>query len=358
MNTDDGANPESGGGLRDRRLAALQTLEEMADAFAAATDPDRRELVRHACENLLLRLGRPVEFVDVFRLLANWHRKGRPRKPRFGVPEREPPECVSKHQDLLRVFQALRLCEKHTQPRSLMRRLQLDRAEEGARTFGDRPFRSGASVYLQEGPRKFARAQQGATAMTTNRMKKGRNKEAEVIGTKGPKQDLAEATSCDPAPVHNPACDSASKCTRCRGVICPEHFATVAEYIQAEPFCEDCAQKVIGEHAKEIASYAAQVRITGTTTVYEPDCHYSPTREEYEYGNREAHTPNGVDTRNRHNATNYDALVSDLSRDDALDRAFYKAVRVRVAELLDDEKLRPRRTKKVAGAARGARRTT
>lgn len=127
MNTEGTANSDPGGGLRDRRLAALQILEDAAVTFAAATDLDRREVARDTCEKLFLRIGRQVKFEDVFLVLTNWRRKGRPRKPPFGVMEREPPECVSKHKALVRVFQALRLCSKSTKPRSLKRTLQLDR---------------------------------------------------------------------------------------------------------------------------------------------------------------------------------------------------------------------------------------
>ena len=142
----------------------------------------------------------------------------------------------------------------------------------------------------------------------------------------------------DPAAVeHNPRCDCASQCILCDAVICPECLDTRANYVRGEPHCDDCLPKVLHCHAGEIATFVAQVRITRALTMYDPNCHHAPSRSEYEEGDRWAHTKNSVRTQNRHRATNYDALISALDRDDALDQAFYSAVRTRVDELLDAE---------------------
>ncbi len=104
-------------------------------------------------------------------------------------------------------------------------------------------------------------------------------------------------------------------------------------------YCESCVEQIIEDHSEEIAEYAAQVKITGELEVYEPMEHFAPTPEQYDMGCREAHTENSVRAFNRHHRTNYEELIRGLSKDDALDRAFYTAVRERVNELLgvDDE---------------------
>ena len=57
--------------------------------------------------------------------------------------------------------------------------------------------------------------------------------------------------------------------------------------------------------------------------VYHPHAHVAPTPEEYEAGLRNAHTPNSVAARNRHDATNYERIIKLLDRDDPFDRGIY-----------------------------------
>ena len=73
-------------------------------------------------------MNRPANFTDVLRVLVNWTRRGRPRKSRLADPDLDAAECISKGELLGRIFVSLKLCNRKTTPRSLKRRLQLDRA--------------------------------------------------------------------------------------------------------------------------------------------------------------------------------------------------------------------------------------
>lgn len=101
-------------------------------------------------------------------------------------------------------------------------------------------------------------------------------------------------------------------------------------------FCRSCALEYVEKtHGAEMDAWAADnVKVTGQLDEYDPDVHFAPTREEYDMGMREAHTPNAVAAHNRHNRTNYDELIRDLDRDDPFDRALYRAIRRRVEALV------------------------
>ncbi len=130
-------------------------------------------------------------------------------------------------------------------------------------------------------------------------------------------------------------CDDCTTCARCGKPLCRNcHPEDGWNTVDAELYCDDCTRVIIAENRDLIAEYVAAVAITGRIHWHDPAHRFAPTPEAYAAGDREAYTENSVRAFNRHERTNYDDIVRDLDRDDALDRAIYEAVRARVEELL------------------------
>lgn len=102
--------------------------------------------------------------------------------------------------------------------------------------------------------------------------------------------------------------------------------------------CDSCEAEYLSEIIKEAEEYALDnVRLTrDDLPIYEPDKDFRPTPEEYERGDREAHTPRSVFAQARHYNTNYDALLRDKCGDKhALEsHIFYNAIFERVSKVL------------------------
>jgi hypothetical protein len=140
------------------------------------------------------------------------------------------------------------------------------------------------------------------------------------------------------------SCDSNNTCFwicfKCRQFHCMDCDGEVLESVDGNNCCSACLEAILAEPAtkKWIEDCVAKVRITGDIEVYDARYRYAPTPKEYYWGQREAYTENSVHTFNRHHRTNYDALIKDLDRFDAVHSACYDAIRDRVEELLYEAK--------------------
>jgi hypothetical protein len=102
-------------------------------------------------------------------------------------------------------------------------------------------------------------------------------------------------------------------------------------------YCENCADSLIEKWTEEAIAFAEKhCRITAKLPAYDPAREFTCTPEEYEHGNREAYTPNAYLCMCRHDCTNYDELIADLSRDDAEDCVYYAVIRFYIDELLKE----------------------
>ena len=85
-------------------------------------------------------------------------------------------------------------------------------------------------------------------------------------------------------------CESCVTCTRCQRTICPERHTEWSpeeyKWIEGEPYCEECADAVIKEHANDIAEHVARLKVTGRPAQFDRSCRYAPTPEEYKLGDR------------------------------------------------------------------------
>jgi hypothetical protein len=100
-------------------------------------------------------------------------------------------------------------------------------------------------------------------------------------------------------------------------------------------YCTSCAEALTREWFGDAQAFAKErCKIIHKLPAYDPACEYRCTPEEYEEGSRESYTPNAYLCRCRHECTNYDELIADLSRDHAEDRVYYEVIRHRIDELL------------------------
>lgn len=103
--------------------------------------------------------------------------------------------------------------------------------------------------------------------------------------------------------------------------LCPKHRISIlqrAYRVEAEEWARD------------------HCRITGPMELYREGDFHSPSHEEYEAGNRAAHTLNSVTALNRHRATNYDDLCRLLDKSSERDQIFHRAIRSQIDALVDD----------------------
>lgn len=121
------------------------------------------------------------------------------------------------------------------------------------------------------------------------------------------------------------------RCHRCHGQVSDEVYDFGGEFL-----CDDCCSKALAEAEEDAQALAADCRITQPIERFDPKYEYSCSREEYESGAKESHTPKSVRANNRHNCTNYDELIEGLDRYDPLDRVRYNVVRRRIDQLLDE----------------------
>jgi hypothetical protein len=103
-------------------------------------------------------------------------------------------------------------------------------------------------------------------------------------------------------------------------------------------YCDACITTVVECITAEAKLFADEnCKITSPLPVYDPNLEFSPTREEYEMGAREAYTRNSHRCHCRHQCTNYERLIQDFARDCFKDRIYYKVIKERIEELLQDE---------------------
>jgi hypothetical protein len=126
---------------------------------------------------------------------------------------------------------------------------------------------------------------------------------------------------------------------------CDTRLDEQACVVACEWCCETCAATLLKEEAREARAFALErCRITFPPEKFDsdPKLRFAPTREQYEMGSKEAYTWNAVRASNRHNRTNYDALLSEveaelgLGRDDPVTRVWYEAIRERIEALLEE----------------------
>lgn len=100
---------------------------------------------------------------------------------------------------------------------------------------------------------------------------------------------------------------------------------------------EDAADEYESEAPIQTKEALEMLKITCEFPLYDESQEYAPTREEFEAGFKEAYTPNAYRCHLRHECTNYDDVIRDLQRGEAIDQTIYKAVRDRVEEMIDAE---------------------
>lgn len=102
-------------------------------------------------------------------------------------------------------------------------------------------------------------------------------------------------------------------------------------------YCEPCWRPLVEEIEKEAKAYAKEhCKVTRQPPEYDPDLEYRCPPEEYTLGSRESYTPNAFMACCRHHYTNYDELIKPLERDSVRDRIYYRAIRDRITDLLED----------------------
>jgi hypothetical protein len=102
-------------------------------------------------------------------------------------------------------------------------------------------------------------------------------------------------------------------------------------------YCEDCMDKLIESLETEAMDYAEKhCKITETIPKYYPEHENRCTPEEYEMGYRDSYTPNAHLCCCRHNCTNYDELIRNLSRDEIPDKVYYTVIRNKIDELIEE----------------------
>lgn len=119
---------------------------------------------------------------------------------------------------------------------------------------------------------------------------------------------------------------------------CDQHLPDEAYYDgEGNYFCAACLSVWVKEAEAEARAYALEnCRIIRPVPPYDTSQpEYRCTREEYESGARESHTPNAHLCHCRHACTNYDELTAPLARDGCWDRIMYDAIRERTDELVE-----------------------
>jgi hypothetical protein len=137
--------------------------------------------------------------------------------------------------------------------------------------------------------------------------------------------------------------DNEHRCPQCDRTLGVD---TECAYLKGIPdrsdgyYCDSCTRALLLEAARDAVDVARdECKLTGRLHRFDPAHRSAPTREQYEAGDREAYTENSVRAYNRHDRTNYDALIAELDRDNAIDRIFYNAIRDRIDVLLDEAEL-------------------
>jgi hypothetical protein len=102
-------------------------------------------------------------------------------------------------------------------------------------------------------------------------------------------------------------------------------------------YCQDCIADLIEEAKTEARRFAEEnCAITPPLARYYPEYENRCTPEEYEAGDRDSYTMNSHICWCRHNLSNYDDLIKDLSRQAVIDQVFYLAIRERTNELIKE----------------------
>jgi hypothetical protein len=121
------------------------------------------------------------------------------------------------------------------------------------------------------------------------------------------------------------------RCAICRAIL------TEAWLDDGDFYCEACMKELVEESACEAKAFAKKkCELTCKLPEYDTTREFKCTAEEYEAGAKESYTENSFRCHCRHHCTNYDQLIHELRRDDLGDRIYYRAIRARIDELLDD----------------------
>jgi hypothetical protein len=143
--------------------------------------------------------------------------------------------------------------------------------------------------------------------------------------------DCFDVKPTDEIPGHDG--DEDRPCWGCHS--CGTAFGGFAYFDGEYYHCEGCAEATAKRWTGEALAFAREhCRVTGEIPEYDAEDEYRCTPEEYEYGQRESHTPNAFLCWCRHNLTNYESLIAKLSRDHARDRVYYAAIRHHIDELI------------------------
>lgn len=106
--------------------------------------------------------------------------------------------------------------------------------------------------------------------------------------------------------------------------------------------CEACVSELTPQLIQEAEAYAREhCRITRPPHKFDPEFECRCTPKEYDDGDRMSYTENSVWTTNRHECTNYDQLLEELNleRDSIAGQVYYRAIRRRIREIIDDAEL-------------------
>lgn len=102
--------------------------------------------------------------------------------------------------------------------------------------------------------------------------------------------------------------------------------------------CQDCHSVFVGMEESKAAIYAAdELKITVPFPRFDSMEAWSISPDEYESGDRVSNTENAYRTRCRHENTNYDQLIGNLSTDCEVDQIKYAAIREAADQLVNEE---------------------
>jgi hypothetical protein len=109
--------------------------------------------------------------------------------------------------------------------------------------------------------------------------------------------------------------------------------------------CYDTIENRLAIEAKEFAEKNCRFS-TDELPTFDPSYEHKPTTEEYEMGDRDAHTENAYRDALRHECTNYDELLADLDSEvvggtriprSIKSAVLYEAIRTQIDQMIDNK---------------------
>lgn len=123
---------------------------------------------------------------------------------------------------------------------------------------------------------------------------------------------------------------------------CSDEFLDIEEEVHVDDdgstYCDQCLDIVVANLYEVYAEEASRVcKVTHAFPEFDYLNTFAPTPEEYEAGDRVANTENSYRCAMRHEYTNYDELIKNLSQGVLADAVRYHAIRDRIEEIIENE---------------------